>query len=243
MPITRVRIIDPQYQFEDQSGYIDQVFPDHSLEFGVFFPEAMISKRYSLDDLEVDGFISNAEFSDLVLELTEVRHDNLLNLAIPQNVEVTPVFEIMAELLDLPENQDFLEQENDPIQENTPELEPALVVVDTPIPDIRTWRQLTLDMPEVPNEPVADDLHTLLEQVPRGSGIGIIRKPGSRHFGWMCWWDMPPGLPRRPSRPGLLYRVNLLLQNGQVLDADDGGMRSYYEDNIEVVAPMGEMAA
>jgi hypothetical protein len=73
MPITRVRIIDPQYRFEELPGYVAQVFPDSSLAFGVLFPEAMVSGRYSLDDLEVDGFISHDEFDGCPIDLTAER--------------------------------------------------------------------------------------------------------------------------------------------------------------------------
>jgi hypothetical protein len=245
MPITRVRIIDPQYQFEDLPGYIAQVFPDHSLAFGVVFPETMVSRRYAIDDLEVDGFISQDEFRLMDYDLQDVRWDNSLQVATPLQVDVTPVFqtavEMVMEILDIPETQDFLAQENEPIQENEPE--PPEPVIETPIPNTRNLRQLPLPMPEEPEEFPEQDLQTLLAGVPRGAGLGIVRKPGSPHHGWMCWWDIPPDIPRRPSRPGLLYRVNLLLQNGQTLDVEDRGMRSYYEDNLEILAPMGQAAA
>jgi hypothetical protein len=73
MPITRVRIIDPQYQFEELPGYIAQVFPGDSLAFGVVFPQAMVSGRYALDDLEVGGFISHDEFNGYPIHLTAER--------------------------------------------------------------------------------------------------------------------------------------------------------------------------
>lgn len=243
MPITQVRIVNPQYVFEEELGLIVQIFPEDTLGFGVFFPTAMVSGRYPADDLEIVDMMP-WEILAAAPKVLDTRFDQRL-VPVNQAMEVS-----------FPEITPFPVQENEPIQENI-EIPPAVLIDPelgvlcalnqieiTITPDTRNLRQLPLIEPNALGEREERDLNAILARIPAGAGLGIIRKPlPSPHYGWLCWWDEPPFIPRRPSRPGLLYRVNILLQQGQTLNAGDRGVRSYYEDNLEVVVPMGRLAA
>jgi hypothetical protein len=50
MPITKVRVIDPRYAFEEQPGVVVRIFQEDNLTLEVLFPEAMVSDRSCATD-------------------------------------------------------------------------------------------------------------------------------------------------------------------------------------------------